>query len=106
MIVYSCTFCEIPGELVEVENLVKKRVKNKVNSGTTLAKKPKTFVRYVEGDSYKIRDEVETLRKMLDASKSNGQQSIDGVKGKIDSIFYHNFVFEQCILTNIHQIFN
>lgn len=84
-IVHSCTFCEIPGEQVEVENLVvKKRVNKKAskkpNSETALAKKPKTFVRYVQGD-YKIRDEVETLKKMLLASESNGQ-SIDGVKGK------------------------
>lgn len=82
---HSCTFCEIRGELVELENLATKKVKKNASvepkSGTSLAKKPKTGVRYVEGD-YKVRDEVDTLRKMLLASESNGQKPIDGVKGK------------------------
>lgn len=48
--------------------------------------KPKYAVRYVEGEcKYKLRDKIETLKKMLAASKFNGTKPIDGIKGESSS---------------------
>lgn len=88
----ACTYCEIPGESVLIEKSKTKgngnvRPTMKINKqlktkSTAKVEKPKKFVRYVEGDcTHKIRDEVETLEKMLAAN--NGKESIDGIKGKI-----------------------
>lgn len=89
----SCMYCEMPGEPVVVETnkniKPKKGAKGKANKkiynlGTAVQTKPKEFIRYVEnGKTYKARDEMDTLQKMLLASKSNGQNPIDGIKGKI-----------------------
>lgn len=63
-------------------------------------KKSKSFVRYLEGDcSYKMRDEVETLEKMLTASAHNGKQPIDGIKGTFKIFF--NFDFDPWNRTHI-----
>lgn len=104
----ACTYCDIPGKLVKIEkskagpnkksqngarptlNINKKPKKTSYTKATTVTastsmepeKKLKSFVRYVEGDcSYKLRDEVETLQKMLTAY--NGKESVDGIKGEI-----------------------
>lgn len=75
---YACTFCEIPGESVSIKTNPKKIQPTKP---TKLVK----FVRYVEnGTQYKLRNEIETLRKMYSASLFNGKTSIDGIKGMIE----------------------
>lgn len=86
---FACTFCEIPGEKVEIECSKRKKKPNQNVANNTkkkaeaVEKKPKQFVRYVEGDTeHKLRSEIETLKKMLAASELDGKQSIDGVKGK------------------------
>lgn len=76
----GCTFCDIPGEIVLVETVGKGNKKNQQSQ----AKQLKKFVRYVEnGDSYNLRSETDTLKKMLEASTLNEKESIDGIKGKI-----------------------
>ncbi len=91
---HACSFCEIPGEQVVIECMKRKKkpnqnvVDNTKIKADTVEKKPKQFVRYVEGDiQYKPRSEIETLKKMLAASKFDGKKSIDGVKGKNAFIF-------------------
>lgn len=83
----ACTFCEIPGELVVVDTpkptKKPKRATENTKKKSDGQRKPKQFVRYVEGYiQYKARDEVETLKNMLAASKLDGKESIDGVKGE------------------------
>lgn len=82
----GCTYCEIPGELVEIRKLNsdddnKKKNKNTGNKKNQTCGSNK-FVRYVEGSgSYKLRDEVETLEKMLAVFSSTNKKAVDGVKG-------------------------
>lgn len=91
---FGCSYCEIPGELVDVQIKSKKKKGTKPTNDNKKSKnsqeeplqeqKTKKFIRYVESDStYKLRDEIETLRKMLDASKLNGDKPVDGIKGRI-----------------------
>lgn len=107
----GCTYCEIPGELVLLKDTknaktkgkkidtVKKKSNNKANdkkpnneSNEDLNKENK-FVRYIEGDgSYKLRDEMETLRKMLAASSSTNNKAIDGIKGMIIACIIYIFL--------------
>lgn len=73
----ACTYCEIPGELIVIKNSNSKKKQNNVE------KKPREFVRYVEGkDDHPLRDETETLKKMLLASSSSKKDDLDGIKGK------------------------
>lgn len=77
---YGCTYCENPGELVEVKKSNKKK---KVTKNNETAAENSKFVRYLEGGKeYKLRDEVETLEKMLRVHSSANGNAIDGVKGK------------------------
>lgn len=72
----ACTYCEIPGVPVHVSS--------KSNKSGRRAKTIQQ-IRYPEGnESYRLRDEKETLKKMLAVSSSN-KMSLDGVKGKIFS---------------------
>lgn len=91
----ACSFCEIHGEKVLIEKpksntKPKKTTKTSGTEATTeSSKKPKHFVRYVESNcSYKLRDEVETLEKMLAASDFDGKEFIDGIKGTVKSSTY------------------
>ncbi len=55
---------------------------NEPDTEINAEKKPKYAVRYVEGDcKYKLRDKIETLKKMLAASEFDGNKPIDGIKG-------------------------
>lgn len=85
----ACTFCEIPGKQIEIscktKNKKKKQKDNKEGNETTdkEGKRLVKVVRYPEGDqSYPLRDEKETLKKMLAASSLN-EGDVDGIKGKI-----------------------
>lgn len=72
----GCTYCDIVGELVAVETKTNKKPKGS---------KTKLFVRYTESDKpSKLRNEVETLKAMLAASKSG--ESINGIKGNLKFI--------------------
>lgn len=80
----SCTFCKIPGEIVLIAKKPKKKSKQSlaINNEEIQANK---FVRYVEGnEKHELRDEAETLKQMLAASKSNGGS--DGIKGNVGPI--------------------
>lgn len=94
----GCTYCEIPGELIVTENSKvpkKKNNQNNMNKKKGNHKKANNkanenqnnenkFVRYVEGNgTYQLRDEVETLQKMLAASSSTSNKAVDGIKGMI-----------------------
>lgn len=82
----GCSFCEIHGESVLIQNLINPNKKSKKKEEK---KKPKKYVRYLEeSSSPKLRNEVETLEKMLAASKTG--KSIDGIKSKI-KIYKTNF---------------
>lgn len=84
----ACSFCEILGERVAIINpKSKKKSGKKTSTGVDATAKPKYFVRYTEGEfPYKLRDEVDTLQKMLNASKHHGKEVIDGIKGKNGNI--------------------
>lgn len=98
----GCTYCEIPGELVEIkkgnndddnENAKKKKTKKK--TGNINAKKKNEncetnkFVRYVEGnENHKLRDEIETLEKMLAVHSSSNGKAVDGIKGELKQKHY------------------
>lgn len=92
----SCTYCDIVGELIVIEKSSRKN-NNKANVST--AEKPKKFVRYTEGDHQcKLRDEVQTLKTMLQVSTSSCGEAVNGVKGKnnfsheVDNSFLTTFV--------------
>lgn len=78
----ACTYCEIPGELVVIKNINGDNCKGKKKQNKT-EKKPKKFVRYVEGENeHPLRDETKTLEKMLIASSFSKKDDVDGIKGK------------------------
>lgn len=80
----ACSYCEIPGERVIINCKIKKK-KNQSNNGGRLEDnhvKKVQQIRYPEGTcSYALRDEKETLKKMLAAS-SNNNEAVDGIKGR------------------------
>lgn len=72
----SCSYCKIPGELV----LIQPKKSKKMLAKNSKEIEPKKFVRYVEGsETHELREEVETLKHMLVASKS--KSDVDGIKG-------------------------
>lgn len=78
---HGCTYCENPGELVELKKT--KKIKKATRNDQATAESCK-FVRYLEGDEdYKLRDEVQTLEKMLRVHATTGGNAIDGIKGEI-----------------------
>lgn len=78
----ACTYCEIPGELVVIKSSKSADKKGKKKQDK-IEKKPSEFVRYVEGDNeHPLRDETETLKKMLIASSFSKKDDVDGIKGK------------------------
>lgn len=87
---FACSFCEIPGEKVAVgkpksnSNTDKNPSKTSGTLNTTKSSnttKPKYYVRYTECDhSFNLRNESETLQKMLTAAENDGK-IIDGIKG-------------------------
>lgn len=78
----SCSYCKIPGELVLIQPTKTKKKSNKRLAKNNEEIEPKKFVRYVEGkEIHELREEVDTLKQMLVASKSN--DDVDGIKGKI-----------------------
>ncbi|KAG4074692.1 hypothetical protein HA402_008790 [Bradysia odoriphaga] len=103
----ACTYCEIPGERVLIEPLksttktnrrklkpkksITMSTKTQSNSSTTESnKKPRYGVRYVEdGHQHKLRDEIETLEKMLTAAAQN--ECIDGIKDVSCLVGLHHF---------------
>lgn len=79
---FACTYCKIPGEIVLVQTFGKPK-KNKKNLPKQ-QKAPKKLIRYVEnedGSSHEPRNDTDTFNQMLQASKSAGKQTFDGVKG-------------------------
>lgn len=77
----GCTYCENRGQQIVTQTLKKQKKidksAGKENSGLV------KFVRYLEGDEeYKLRDEIETLERMLAVYSSADGKSIGGVKGK------------------------
>ncbi len=71
----ACSFCEIRGEQI----VIKSNSKNKKP-----AKEVKKIVYPEREHSYPLRDEEDTLKKMLAASST--KDDVDGIKGKtIDS---------------------
>ncbi|XP_037052026.1 uncharacterized protein LOC119085686 [Bradysia coprophila] len=75
----GCTYCENPGELVEIKRDKKKK---KAISKDKITTETSKFVRYLEGDEdFKLRDEVDTLEKMLQVHTSSDGKAIDGIKG-------------------------
>lgn len=94
----ACTYCEIHGERVLIESQKAKKKSNRKsmvgNGAMTKSTTSKYFVRYVENDDAndKLRDEIEVLEKMLAASKFDGKEPIDGVKG-MNSSFIDSLVF-------------
>lgn len=84
----SCTYCDIAGELVVVE---KSSQKDNIKGSASAVKNAKQFVRYTEGDQQCIlRDEVQTLKTMLEVSSSNRGGAVNGVKGK-NIYFYSSY---------------
>lgn len=85
----GCTYCEIPGELVTVKSMKKQKEKKNNNKKAAIDatnNKVNKFVRYVESaETYKLRDETETLKQMLAAAKSN--DSVNGIKCELNGIF-------------------
>lgn len=80
----ACTYCEIPGEKILIQKSIDDKSKKK---GKKQQKEPVEQVRYVEGsEEYPLRDETETLKKMLLASST--RTDVDGVKGKSDFIIF------------------
>lgn len=84
----GCTYCDIPGELVKIKATKKKQNKktakksNNENSGED--NQENKFVRYVEGaEPYNLRDEIDTLKKMLAVSKSSSKKALNGIKGEM-----------------------
>lgn len=76
----ACTYCEHPGEQILVT--CKKSKKKKQSSSKQEGKQIKC-VRYTEGGHrYPLREEEETLKKMLVASSSNSKV-VDGIKGEL-----------------------
>lgn len=70
---HACTYCHIPGEQVVI----------KTKGGKGKKDTEKKFVRYPERNrAYPLRDEKETLEKMV-AVSSSGSEAIDGIKGEI-----------------------
>lgn len=94
----ACTYCHILGDKVLIETQKKKTNPSKLplkKSGVMTSnhhsktgvddsiKKARHYVRYLESECpHKMRDEIETLEKMLAASEFD-KGSIDGIKGKI-----------------------
>lgn len=79
----ACTYCEMPGELILIKKSKDPVKKSKNNQKTDKNEEEKLnkFFRYVEWSrSYPLREEQETLKKMLAASSST--QDVDGIKGK------------------------
>ncbi|KAG4079197.1 hypothetical protein HA402_015853 [Bradysia odoriphaga] len=84
----ACTYCEIPGEqvLINCKSKNKKNTKKQNNNDgenqivDNEGNRHMKCVRYPEGDhSYPLRDEKETLKKMLAAS-SMVKGDVDGIK--------------------------
>lgn len=74
----ACSYCDISGKLVQVHKVDDEKRKKKRNQNQ---KEFTQQVRYVEANGdYQLRDETETLKKMLAASSSSSD--IDGIKGK------------------------
>lgn len=83
----ACTYCEIPGELVQIQ--CKRKGKKKQDTGNNQGKQVK-FVRYTEnGHSYPLRKEEDTLKKMLATSTNNNDKPVDGIKGKLTTLLLH-----------------
>lgn len=87
----ACTFCDIHGKKVLIEKLKtpKKLAKKAPKAEESAAGKQKFGVRYVveSGRSHNLRDEVETLEKMLAVSEFDGKKPIDGIKGTYKNPF-------------------
>lgn len=83
----ACTYCTIPGEKVLLESLKPTKKSSTTKPKEISSGKSKYGVRYVEsGRLYKLRDEIETLEKMLAVSKFEGKD-IDGIKGMFSITF-------------------
>lgn len=95
----ACTFCDIPGKKVLIEKLktARKSAKKSPKAVESTAGKPKFGVRYVEsGRKHKLRDEVETLEKMLSVSEFDDKKPIDGIKGTCNNPFiFFRFIGKQ-----------
>lgn len=90
----ACTYCHIPGKRVLIENLKTTKKSSKTKTKETSGK-AKFGVRYVEdGHPYEIRDEIETLEKMLAASENEGKKPIDGIKGNVQKYFKIYKIYE------------
>lgn len=75
----ACSYCEIPGEQITVTRSTK-NTKKKKQGGNDQAKQVKKVV-YPERDrSYPLRNEQDTLNKMLAASST--KDDVGGIKGK------------------------
>ncbi len=86
----ACTYCEHPGEQIIITSKKNKKTKKKAQDNGQEEKQVKG-VRYTEGShSYPLRNEEETLKKMLVASSSG---TVDGIKGKIflEKCFYESY---------------
>lgn len=91
----GCSFCDIPGELIEIKksNKTGKSIKKSMNAKNKKTntknkrnideeEKSNKFVRYVERDEpYNLRDEAKTLETMLAVATSSNKIPVDGIKG-------------------------
>ncbi|KAG4071204.1 hypothetical protein HA402_001194 [Bradysia odoriphaga] len=83
----ACTYCEIPGEKVKIG---RSNDGDKRKKGSRIQKKPVECVRYVEGDfEHPLRDEVETLKRMLIASGEN--DAVNGIKDVSCLVAFEHF---------------
>lgn len=77
----ACTYCQHPGEQITITCKKSKKKKNKTQDREQEQNQVKC-VRYTKGShSYPLRNEQETLEKMLEAT-SFSTKNVDGIKGK------------------------